>query len=80
MIKIENYIYEDISKILDLDTGLYSAKDSEGVNITIYRQKGSGFKITKVHPNKPKWIDVYEYDEDGDLECNYLEPIDSQNY
>lgn len=53
-------------KIQMLDSGIYTAKDADGVEVIIMRQKGEGWSIKT--PTHNGWFEVAYYGETGEPE------------
>jgi len=59
----------EIKEILNLENGIYSDKEN---SVIVYRQVGCGFTIKHIQgDNKPLWC--VDYDENGNIECEYPE-------
>lgn len=56
--------------IIAKEEGIYTIAFDDGSTALLFRaKKGHGYTIAHVQPNKPWWC--VDYDEDGNIECEY---------
>lgn len=60
--------------IREAESGIYAGKDDNGLSVIVYLDQSKGMRVFREQPNKTNWLEVVDYNSDGEQESVTYEP------